>query len=78
MPSISVELGPFHEYMQARCEFLKSVECSTSCRDPLAEFSEWLVAQLLSATFAASRVQKGFDVIRQNGRQVQVKYLAKS
>lgn len=42
----------------------------------MAEYSEVLVAVLLDAKMADSRVQKGFDLIRRNGRRVQVKYLA--
>lgn len=76
MPTINADLEAFHKYMAARTTFLTTVNCTTSCRDPLAEFSEWLVAELLSATLATSRVQKGFDVVRPDGRQVQVKYLA--
>ena len=47
-----------------------------SNRDPLAEFSEHLVAALLDATVATSRVQAGWDLTDQAGRTVQVRYLA--
>lgn len=47
-----------------------------SCRDPLAEFSEVLVAELTSAELATSRVQRLYDLTRPNGRRVQVRYLA--
>ena len=48
----------------------------TSNRDPLAEFSERLVAALLSGALAPNRVQAGYDVTLPVGGTVQVKYLA--
>jgi hypothetical protein len=48
----------------------------SSNRDPLAEFSEWLVARLVEGRLATSRVQAGFDVIGPSGDRIQVKYLA--
>jgi len=58
---------------------LSYINCANSCRDPFAEFSEYIVAQLLNSELAESRVQKGYDLIRHKGcdeRKVQVKYLA--
>ncbi len=69
-------LTAFAHYTQARRALLELLGRPGSCRDPLAEFSEVLVAHLLGGSLAASRVQKGFDLIRPNGRRVQVKYLA--
>jgi hypothetical protein len=66
----------FRDYSKARVKFLQALERATSCRDPLAELSEWLVNRLLSGTVALSRVQKGYDVLCPNGRRVQVKYPA--
>jgi len=68
-------LADYRAYAQSRKEFLAKLGLGTSCRDPLAEFSEILVAALLEAKIASSRVQKGFDLVRQNGRRVQVRYL---
>ncbi len=42
----------------------------------IAGVRQWIVAQQLSGTMAASRVQRGYDLTRPNGRRVQVKYLA--
>lgn len=76
MRNASVDLRPYQRYAEPRRRFLSELGCPDSCRDPLAEFSEWLVAQQLNGTMAASRVQRGYDLIRPNGRRVQVKYLA--
>lgn len=66
----------FQGYSDARITFLEKLGCSGSNRDPLAEFSERLVAVLIDGRLAESRVQKGYDVIGQNGEKIQVKYLA--
>ena len=63
-------------YARARCELLRSMGCTTSCRDPLSEFAEWLVKTILGASSAPSRVQKGYDLTDTDGRRIQVKYLA--
>ncbi len=77
VPTIpSLELTAWQAYADKRLNFLNSLGRSRSCRDPLAEFSEHLVHRLLGGTMAASRVQKGYDLIRPDGRRVQVKYLA--
>lgn len=69
-------LTNFQTYSEARRLFLEQLELPTSCRDPLSEFSEMLVAALLNATLANSRVQKDYDLTRLNGNKVQVKYLS--
>ena len=76
MPKFSDDISIFHAYRDARRQFLHAIGCDTSCRDPLSEFSERLVCQLLNGTLATSRVQKGYDLITQDGNRVQVKYLA--
>jgi hypothetical protein len=63
-------------YAEARRAFLGQIDHTVSNRDPLAEFSEVLVAQLLSGRLAASRVEKGYDLTDPEGRRVQVRYLA--
>lgn len=68
-------VSQFQNYSKSRSRFLEQLHLSKSCRDPLAEFSEVLVGKLLNATFADSRVQKGFDLVKPNRRLVQVKYL---
>ena len=62
-------------YSRARADFLEQLGCAQSCRDPFAEFSEILVAQVLQASMAPSRVQKGYDLVRSSGRRIQVRYL---
>lgn len=69
-------LGQLGTYAAARRQLLQVIECSQSCRDPLAEFSERIVLEILSATAAPSRVQRGYDLTCPLGRRVQVKYLA--
>lgn len=69
-------LRAFAKYRSARLEFLQQIGRPNSNRDPLAEFSECLVAQLLGGRLAASRVQKDYDVIAPDGRRVEVKCLA--
>lgn len=71
-------MASFQDYAQVRKHFLSRINLSTSCRDPLAEFSEMFSAVLLEAKIADSRVQKEYDLIRPNGRFVQVKYLCNS
>jgi hypothetical protein len=56
------DLEPLRQYAASRRQFLDLIGSTGSCREPLAEFSEWIVADVLGATPAASRVQKGFDV----------------
>jgi hypothetical protein len=63
-------------YRQGRRRLLAALGCPASNRDPLAEFSERLVAGLLGGTLATSRVQKGHDLMTLAGETVQVRYLA--
>lgn len=69
-------LTHFKTYTNSRAQFLNAIGLPNSCRDPFAEFSEILVSKLLPANLAESRVQRGFDLIRPDGRLVQVKYLS--
>jgi len=73
---ISTLLKALHTYSEARTLFLSQIGRGGSCRDPLAEFSEILVGYLLRAVPAGSRVQKGYDLVKPNGRHIQVRYLA--
>ncbi len=68
-------LALYRGYTQSRKQFLAAMGLPTSCRDPLAEFSEILVAKLLDAKMAGSRVQKGYDMVKPDDRRVQVRYL---
>lgn len=65
----------FGRYARGRAELLEAIGVTGSNRDPLAEFSERLVAALLDGELATNRVQRGWDVMAA-GRRVQVKYLA--
>ena len=66
----------FEEYWTSRRSFLVGLGLPATNRDPLSEFSELLVLSLLGGTRAASRVQKGYDLIDDDGQRVEVKYLA--
>lgn len=76
MAELSVDTSHFRAYSEARRQFLRTLGCDESCRDPLSEFAERLVCQQLGGTLANSRVQKGYDLTTPDGRRVQVKYLA--
>lgn len=69
-------LGALTAYRTGRRALLHALGCPASNRDPLAEFSEHLVAALLGGQLASSRVQKGFDLTTPDGARVQVRYLA--
>jgi hypothetical protein len=62
-------------YRDSRLYLLDTMGIPRSCRDPLSEFAELLVARLVGGTLADNRVQKDWDVASPMGR-VQVKYLA--
>jgi hypothetical protein len=64
----------FSAYREARVAFLAHLRVSSN-RDPVAEFSEALVAQVIGGRLAESRVQRGYDVLSTAGVRVQVKYL---
>lgn len=68
-------LEKFSHYRHARRELLAALDLRSN-RDPLAEFSEWLVAQLTRGRLAGNRVQPGYDVVGPAGERIQVKYLA--
>ena len=74
--AVEALLAMLQDYANARTKFLAQIGRPSSCRDPLAEFSEVLVARLLDARCAERRDQKGFDLVRRNNRRVQVKYLS--
>ena len=68
-------LTAYEAYHKARQLFLTSIGCAISNRDPIAEFSEHLVAVLVNGELAKNRVQKDYDVISPVGEFIQVKYL---
>lgn len=64
-------------YRDARRSFLEKVGCRPdSMRDPLAEFAELLVAALTGDRLADSPVQKGWDLMAEDGKTTQVRYVA--
>lgn len=74
-PDLARVLAVYERYIEARNALLRELNLQSN-RDPLSEFSEWLVAALVKGTLAGSRVQKGWDVRTPDGNRVQVKYLA--
>lgn len=79
MPDLSDVLSIFDQYVKARKALLAELDLKRlSNRDPLAEFSEWLVAYLVGGTLADSPVQKDWDVRTLDNEKIQVKYLANS
>lgn len=76
MANLEVDLSALQTYLSARQALLREIDCCGSCRDPLAEFSEYVVARQLNARLADSRVQKGFDLVDPAGRRIQVKYVS--
>lgn len=71
-------LESFAEYREARLRLLTALGRPQSYRDPIAEFSERLVADSLGGTLASNVVQKGWDLTTPDGQRVQVRYLANS
>jgi hypothetical protein len=69
-------VAAFEAYRPARERFLGVLGLPISNRDPFAEFSEQLVHSLMGGSLAASRVQAGHDLVLNDGRKVQVRYLA--
>ncbi len=76
MPQLLIEEYLFQAYSDARRRFLAAIGCDSSCRDPLAEFAERIIAKQLDGVLAESRVQPGYDLTTPDNRRVQVKYLA--
>jgi hypothetical protein len=69
-------MSALDEYRPARKALLATLGLSASNRDPLAEFGEQLVHDLLGGVLAQSRAQAGHDLVQVDGRKVQVRYLA--
>lgn len=76
MGTLDNYLGEFREYRQARKHLLVCIGIPDSQRDPLSEFAERVSEILLGGRLCESRVQAGYDLIRERGAKVQVKYLA--
>lgn len=77
MPDLSRVLAAYQRYVEARNALLDELHLKRrSNRDPLSEFSEWLVAALVEGNLADSPVQKDWDVRGSDGEMIQVKYLA--
>lgn len=69
-------LAALNAYRIARQALLIRLGLPSSNRDPLAEFSEHLVAALTGGTLATSRVQARYDLVLGDSTTVQVRYLA--
>jgi hypothetical protein len=67
------DLRAFQEYLQARKVFLHSIGFPDSRRDPLVVLSEWIAQSYMGGELAKNPVQKGYDLITADERQVQVK-----
>ncbi len=79
MPERSRIFTAYQRYVETRHALLDALQLPwRSNRDPLVEFSEWLVAELVDGTRAESPVQKDWDVRGPTGERIQVKYLANS
>lgn len=63
-------------YRPARQRLLATLDLGVSNRDPLAEWSEHLVAALSGGALAPSRVQADYDLTTPEGERAQVRYLA--
>jgi hypothetical protein len=75
IPDLTRVLSVYQQYVDARNALLSELHLKSN-RDPLSEFSEWLVAALVKGKLAESRVQKGWDVLAPGDIKIQVKYLA--
>lgn len=79
MADLERVLEIYGRYVDARKALLSELRLGRdSNRDPLAEFSEWLVAAIAGGRLAASPVQAHWDVEAPSLGKVQVKYLANS
>lgn len=75
-PDRQALLDALRLYRTARQAFLAALGCAASNRDPLAEFAERLAHAVLGGQVATSKVQKGWDLTTDEGKTVQVRYLA--
>lgn len=73
---INDHLIAWAKYQQARSELLDYLFVRQSNRDPMAEFAEILVRDLVGGRLAPSRTEKGWDVQTEQGEKIQVRYLA--
>jgi len=69
-------LGALAEYRDARRRLITLLNISMSNRDPLGEFAEQFVAAISGGKLATSRLQRGWDVVLLDGKEVQVKSLS--
>lgn len=73
---INDHLAAWAEYRQARYRLLDHLSTAQSNRDPMSEFAEILVRDLVGGQLAPSRTEKGWDVETPEGEKIQVRYLA--
>jgi hypothetical protein len=65
----------FDEYVTCRNRYLRTLNLSSSNRDPGYEFAEHFIAAIVGGKLADSRVQSGWDVMRPDRRTIQVRTL---
>jgi hypothetical protein len=82
-PSIDILMETWNDYQAARVHLLSHLHRPKSLRDPVGEWSEMLVKQLLHGSFpvkpdlSIDPVRKGYDlVLDKDGTQVQIKSLS--
>ncbi len=73
---VSELVEALENYREARLKLLAMLGLPHSNREPLAEWSEHLVAALLDGELAKSPVQPGWDLTTPAGEKVQVRFLA--
>lgn len=74
-PRATVHLSEWTTYLAARRRLLTFLDIERSNREPMAEFSEVLVRDLVAGELAPSRTEKGWDVRTPDGEKIQVRYL---
>ena len=77
-PMTKDHLAAWAEYRQARQRLLDHLFTAQSNREPMAEFAEILVRDLVSGQLAPGRTEKGWDVETPQGEKIQVRHLANS
>ncbi len=72
---VSALVEALERYREARLELLGVLGLPLSNREPLAEWSEHLVAAVLDGKLAESPVKSGWDMMTPAGEKVQVRSL---
>ncbi|GER86516.1 hypothetical protein KDW_06780 [Dictyobacter vulcani] len=78
IPDIDILMRACSEYLPQRLTFLRTLKCSQSKCDPLAKFSERLVAKLCDGDIVDKEDNADYDVIvndKNENIKIQVKYI---